>query len=35
MATSQPKKQMRWDRVIMALLLLGGLIAGVIILIKR
>lgn len=30
-----PKKQLRWDRVILALLVLAGLIAGVIVLVTR
>jgi len=30
-----PKKQLRWGRVIGALIVLGGLIAGVIVLVTR
>jgi hypothetical protein len=30
-----PPKQLRWDRVVLALLLLGGIIAGVVIYLTR
>jgi hypothetical protein len=32
---SEPQKKLRWDRIILALVLLGGIVAGVIVLVRR
>jgi len=31
----EPQKKLRWDRIILALVLLGGIVAGVIVLVTR
>jgi hypothetical protein len=35
MPPGRPEKQLRWGRLIFAILLLGGIIAGVIVLVVR
>jgi len=32
---SEPQKKLRWDRIVIALVLLGGIVAGVIILVTK
>ena len=32
---SEPQKKLRWDRIVIALLLLGGIVAGVIVLVTK